>query len=104
MDSVVHNCENLTQEHITTLAKIEANLSQIMMRRLTFTGSTLRPQSDLAKAAIAKELLENVWPLIEAGKFRPVMDREFDLENASEAHARMESSAHIGKIVLKVAD
>jgi NADPH:quinone reductase len=84
-------------------AGIEANLSQIMMRRLTFTGSTLRPQSDLAKAAIAKELLENVWPMIEAGKFRPVMDREFDLENASEAHARMESSAHIGKIVLKVA-
>jgi NADPH2:quinone reductase len=85
-------------------AKIEANLSQIMTRRLTFTGSTLRPQSDLAKAAIAKELLENVWPLIEAGKFRPVMDREFDLSNASEAHARMQSSAHIGKIVLKVAD
>lgn len=84
-------------------AKIEANLSQIMMRRLTFTGSTLRPQSDLAKAAIAKELLENVWSLIEAGKFRPVMDREFDLANASDAHARMESSAHIGKIVLKVA-
>ena len=84
-------------------AKIEANLAQIMMRRLTFTGSTLRPQSDLAKAAIAKELLENVWPLIEAGKFRPVMDREFDLANASDAHARMESSAHIGKIVLKVA-
>ncbi len=84
-------------------AKIEANLSQIMMRRLTFTGSTLRPQSDLAKAAIAKELLENVWPLVEADKFRPVMDREFDLANASDAHARMESSAHIGKIVLKVA-
>lgn len=84
-------------------AKIEANLSQIMMRRLTFTGSTLRPQSDLAKAAIAKELLENVWPLIEAGKFKPVLDREFDLANASDAHARMELSAHIGKIVLKVA-
>lgn len=84
-------------------AKIEANLAQIMMRRLTFTGSTLRPQSDLAKAAIAKELLENVWPLIEAGKFRPVMDREFDLAKASDAHARMESSAHIGKIVLRVA-
>ncbi len=84
-------------------AKIEANLAQIMMRRLTFTGSTLRPQSDLAKAAIAKELLENVWPLIEAGKFRPVMDREFDLAKASDAHARLESSAHIGKIVLRVA-
>lgn len=84
-------------------AKIEANLAQIMMRRLTFTGSTLRPQSDLAKAAITKELLENVWPLIEAGKFRPVMDREFDLAKASDAHACMESSAHIGKIVLRVA-
>jgi NADPH2:quinone reductase len=84
-------------------AKIEANLAQIMMRRLTFTGSTLRPQSDLAKAAITKELLENVWPLIDAGKFRPVMDREFDLAKASDAHACMESSAHIGKIVLRVA-
>ena len=84
-------------------AKIEANLSQIMMRRLTFTGSTLRPQSDLAKAAIAKELLENVWPIVESGKFRPVMDREFDLAKAGDAHARMESSAHIGKIVLRVA-
>ena len=84
-------------------AKIEANLAQIMMRRLTFTGSTLRPQSDLAKAAITKELLESVWPLIYAGKFRPVMDREFDLAKASDAHACMESSAHIGKIVLRVA-
>jgi NADPH:quinone reductase-like Zn-dependent oxidoreductase len=75
----------------------------MMMRRLTITGSTLRPQSDLAKARIAEELRANVWPLIEAGKVRPVIDSEFPLTDASAAHARMETSGHIGKIVLKVA-
>jgi len=83
--------------------KVELNFAHIMMRRLTVTGSTLRPQSDLAKARIAEELLEVVWPLIEAGRVAPVMDSEFALEDAAAAHARMESSGHIGKIVLKVA-
>ena len=83
--------------------KVELNFAQIMMRRLTVTGSTLRPQSDLAKARIADELREVVWPLIEAGRIAPVMDSEFALEDAAAAHARMESSGHIGKIVLKVA-
>ena len=73
-----------------------------MMRRLTFTGSTLRPQSDLAKGRIADELRTKVWPLLDAGKVRPVMHSEFPLDAASEAHALMESSAHIGKIVLNV--
>lgn len=82
--------------------KAEVNFAQLMTRRLTFTGSTLRPQTDLAKARIAEELLEKVWPLIEAGKIAPVMDQEFDLSDAASAHARMETSAHIGKIVLKV--
>ncbi|WP_394178659.1 NAD(P)H-quinone oxidoreductase [Yoonia maritima] len=82
--------------------KVELNLMQLMMRRLTVTGSTLRPQSDLAKARIADELRSKVWPLIEAGKVTPVMDQEFAMEDAALAHARMESSAHIGKIVLRV--
>jgi NADPH2:quinone reductase len=83
--------------------KVELNFAPMMMRRLTITGSTLRPQSDLAKARIAEELRVNVWPLIEAGKVRPVIDSEFPLTDATAAHARMETSGHIGKIVLKVA-
>ena len=82
--------------------KVELNFAHIMMRRLTVTGSTLRPQSDLAKARIADELLAKVWPLLDAGRIAPVMDSEFALENAADAHARMEGGAHIGKIVLKV--
>lgn len=82
--------------------KVELNFAQVMMRRLTITGSTLRPQSDLAKARIAEALRAHVWPLLEAGKVAPVMDSEFSLVDAAAAHARMESSGHIGKIVLKV--
>ncbi|WP_291737565.1 NAD(P)H-quinone oxidoreductase, partial [Leisingera sp. F5] len=82
--------------------KVELNFALMMVKRLTLTGSTLRPQSDLAKAQIAQDLREAVWPLIEAGKVAPVMDSEFALEDAAAAHARMESSGHIGKIVLKV--
>ena len=83
-------------------AKAEINFAQLMMRRLTMTGSTLRPQSDLAKARIATELREAVWPLLEAGRVAPVMDSEFEFENASAAHAYLEASGHIGKLVLKV--
>lgn len=82
--------------------KADLNLVQLMTRRLTVTGSTLRPQSDLAKSRIADALRQHVWPLISAGKIAPVMDQEFDLTNAAAAHMRMESSAHIGKIVLKI--
>ncbi|KMW59968.1 Quinone oxidoreductase [Candidatus Rhodobacter oscarellae] len=82
--------------------KVELNFAQVMMRRLTITGSTLRPQSDFAKAAIAEGLREHIWPHLASGQIGPVMDSEFALEKAAEAHARMESSSHIGKIVLKV--
>ena len=82
--------------------KVEVNFAFLMTRRLTMTGSTLRPQSDLAKARIAQELREAVWPLLATGQIAPVMDSTFALEEASEAHARMESSGHIGKIVLEV--
>ena len=91
--------------HIAFLTgpKAEINFAQIMARRLTLTGSTLRPQSDLAKARIARELRSHVWPLLEAGRIAPVMDEEFSLEDATRAHARMEAGSHMGKIVLRVA-
>ncbi len=82
--------------------KAEVNFAHLMLRRLTFTGSTLRPQSDQAKALIADELRTQVWPLLNKGRIAPVMDSTFDLADAAQAHARMESNAHIGKIVLKV--
>lgn len=82
--------------------KVDMNFVQLMTRRLTMTGSTLRPQSDLAKARIAQELREAVWPLLEKGRVAPVMDSTFAFEDAAKAHARMESSGHIGKIVLEV--
>ena len=82
--------------------KAEINFAQMMTRRLTLTGSTLRPQSDLAKARIADSLKETVWPLLDAGRIHPVMDSTFALEDADKAHMRMESSTHIGKIVLEI--
>lgn len=83
-------------------AKVELNFAELMMRRLTLTGSTLRPQSDSAKATIAQAVETHVWPMIARGHFAPVMDSEFALEDAAKAHARMETSGHIGKIVLRV--
>jgi NADPH2:quinone reductase len=82
--------------------KTEVNFVQLMTRRLTLTGSTLRPQSDLAKAKIAQQLRDVVWPLLSQGKIAPVMDSTFKMTEAVSAHSRMESSAHIGKIVLAV--
>lgn len=84
-------------------AKADLNFAQIMTRRLTVTGSTLRPQSDAAKAEIAEQLRKKVWPLISGGTIKVTIDSEFDMADAAEAHRRMESSEHIGKIVLKVA-
>jgi NADPH:quinone reductase len=82
--------------------KVEVNFAEVMMRRLTITGSTLRPQSDAAKALIAREVEAHVWPMIAAGHFAPVIDSEFPLVEAAAAHSRLESSGHTGKIVLKV--
>lgn len=84
-------------------SKVSLDLMQVMTRRLHVTGSTLRPQSREAKAAIARALAAEVWPHLESGAIRPVMDSEFPLADAAQAHARMEGSTHIGKIVLKVA-
>lgn len=82
--------------------EVAMNFTEVMTRRLTITGSTLRPQSKLAKARIADDLQRDVWPLLGSGRVAPVMDSEFALEDAAAAHERMETSAHIGKIVLKV--
>jgi NADPH2:quinone reductase len=83
-------------------AKATLNLSEILRRRLVLTGSALRPRSVEFKGAIARKLRERVWPLIEAGKIRAVIHKTFPLEQAARAHELMESSAHIGKIVLAV--
>ncbi|MES2814745.1 MAG: NAD(P)H-quinone oxidoreductase [Pseudomonadota bacterium] len=83
-------------------AKVTLNLAELMTRRLVLTGSTLRPQSDLAKAKIAKAVEENVWPMIERGAVKVVMDSEYGLPDAPAAHWRIESGGHVGKIVLKV--
>ena len=80
--------------------KAEVNFAQVMIRRLTITGSTLRPRSIAFKAETAREIEAEVWPLVAAGRLAPVIHSRFPLEEASKAHALMESSAHMGKIVL----
>jgi len=80
------------------------DLTPIMTRRLTVTGSTMRPRTTAQKGAIAAALRAKVWPLLDAGKAGPVIHATFPLAQAAEAHRLMESSAHIGKIMLKVAD
>ncbi len=82
--------------------KMQFNFLPMMLKRLTLTGSTLRPRTVAQKAVIAGELRERVWPLLNDGKVRPVMDSTFPLADAAGAHARMESSSHIGKIVLEI--
>jgi len=82
--------------------KATINAAKIMVKRLHYTGSTLRPRSLADKAAMVKAIEANVLPLLNAGKVKPVMDSEFALEKAADAHRRMETSAHIGKIVLVV--
>jgi putative PIG3 family NAD(P)H quinone oxidoreductase len=87
---------------IATLNGISENVnfSRLMVKRLTHTGTTLRPRSAAFKTEIAEKLESKVWPLIEAGKVKPVMDSTFPFAKAADAHRRMESSGHIGKIVL----
>lgn len=84
-------------------SKAQVDVGQVLRRRLTVTGSTLRPRSVEFKAAIARRLQAVVWPLIEAGRIKPMVYRRFALGDAAAAHGLMESSTHIGKIVLDVA-
>ena len=81
-------------------ARTELNIVDVMRFRLTLTGSTLRPRSVDFKTAVADELKRTVWPFVESGQLRPVMDRTYPLAQAGDAHARMEAGDHIGKIVL----
>jgi putative PIG3 family NAD(P)H quinone oxidoreductase len=83
-------------------SKVEINLMPVMLKRLTYTGSTLRTRPDAYKARIARELEARVWPLIEAGRIRVVTHKMLPLAAAAEGHALMESSRHTGKILLKV--
>jgi NADPH2:quinone reductase len=92
----------IAQVSFTGGPKATANFARLMQKRLTHTGSTLRPRTIAEKAAIASGLEQRVWPLVAAGKIKPVIDSTYPMAKASEAHARMETSQHIGKIVLTV--
>jgi NADPH2:quinone reductase len=83
-------------------ARANVDLGQVLRRRLTITGSTLRPRPVAFKAAIARQLHERVWPLFAQGKIKPVIFKTFPLEQAAQAHALMETSTHVGKLVLQV--
>jgi putative PIG3 family NAD(P)H quinone oxidoreductase len=85
-------------------AKTEILIPQVMQRRLTLTGSTLRPRSIEFKTMVADEIARTVWPYVEGGRLKPVIDRVFPLTQAAEAHARMEAGEHVGKIVLEVGE
>ncbi|MGB3473067.1 MAG: NAD(P)H-quinone oxidoreductase [Erythrobacter sp.] len=108
-DYVPRNLQCLAEDgrHVTIAvlggAKAELFMPMVMMRRLTLTGSTLRPRSDAFKAALADEIADNAWPLFTTGELAPVMDQTLPLAQAAAAHARMEAGEHIGKIVLEVA-
>ena len=108
-DYVPRNLKCLAEDgrHVTIAvlggARAELNMAQVMMRRLTLTGSTLRPRSDAFKAALADEVASAAWPLFTSGELAPVMDTTFPLAEAAAAHARMEAGEHVGKIVLEVA-
>lgn len=108
-DYVPRNLKCLAEDgrHVTIAvlggAKADLNMAVVMMRRLTLTGSTLRPRSDGFKAALADEIADNAWPLFVDGELSPVMDTTFPLAQAAAAHARMEAGEHVGKIVLEVA-
>ena len=81
-------------------ANVTFNISRLMMKRLTLTGSTLRPRSREFKASLAKALEAKVWPLLASGKVRVVLDSTYALTEAAEAHRRLEAGQHIGKVVL----
>jgi len=107
-DYVARNLQCLKEDgrHVTIAVQggLQAtiNMAHVMMKRLILTGSTLRPQSAERKALIADELYRYVWPDVEAGKLKPVMDESFPLADAAKAHAHIEAGDHIGKIVLIV--
>jgi len=82
--------------------KSEINMAKMMVKRQSITGSTLRPRTNVFKGMLADELFREVWPLVENGDLRPVMDQSFPMTEAAAAHSRMEAGEHVGKIVLEV--
>jgi NADPH:quinone reductase len=84
-------------------SKVEGDLSRLMFKRLTVTGSTLRIRTDAYKAKLAEGVVAHVWPMIETGRFKPLIDQVFPFAEANAAHARMEGGEHAGKIILQVA-
>lgn len=107
-DYVPRNLKCLAEEgrHVTIAVqgglKAEINMAVVMSRRLTLTGSTLRPRTNQFKALLRAEIAQEVWPLVESGELAPVMDSLFPLAEAGAAHARMDAGQHIGKIVLEM--
>ncbi len=107
-DYVPRNIAALAEEgrHVSIATQrgvnAEVNFMDVMRRRLTLTGSTLRPRSVAFKSAVADEIKSHVWSFVESGQLRPVMDRSFPLAEAAAAHARMEAGDHVGKIVLTI--
>ncbi len=99
---VLRNEGKLIQIAFLESPKVNINMLPIMLKRLTVTGSTLRPQSSAAKGHIAEELESDVWPLIEGGNIAPIIDTEYKLLDAIDAHTYMETNRHIGKLVLVV--
>ena len=87
---------------LSNTPKVAANFSKLMVKRLTHTGSTLRPRTNADKAAMVAAIEAKVMPLLREGRVKPLMDSTFPLEKAADAHRRMETSQHIGKIVLAV--
>ncbi len=108
-DYVARNLKCLADDgrHVTIAVqggvRAELNMAEVMRRRITLTGSTLRPRSNEFKGLLADEIHQTVWPLVDDGQLRPVMDMTFPLLEAAAAHDRMETGTHIGKIVLAVA-
>ena len=108
-DYVARNLKCMAEDgrHVTIAVlggpKAELNMAVVMSRRYTLTGSTLRARSDAFKAALADEIAQTAWSLVESGEIRPVMDQSFPLSEVAAAHRRMEAGDHIGKIVLEVA-
>jgi putative PIG3 family NAD(P)H quinone oxidoreductase len=107
-DYLIRNIECLAEEgrHVSIAvqrgATAEINIARLMTRRLTLTGSTLRPRSIAFKSMVAEEIARTVWPAAAEGRLRPVIDSVFPLDQAAEAHRRMESGDHVGKIVLEI--
>ncbi|HUP67037.1 MAG TPA: NAD(P)H-quinone oxidoreductase [Sphingomicrobium sp.] len=107
-DYVPRNLKALSEDgrHVSIAfqrgAKAEVTIPDVMRRRLTLTGSTLRPRSVEFKTMVADEIARTVWPYVEGGRLKPIIDSSFALSDAAAAHARMEAGTHVGKIVLEV--